>query len=318
MKDLIVQTLNTEDSVYQKSILIGKNLSTGEKVCYTKNPFCKISNADLKKGKINYNSFWLGNMFEKVDKILPKDLISNSRALYKKHIRYNKKKKLPFASKDLFNNIDFRYEIKANLFGSSYAGRYKPDTNTIFICLAYYNWDKLTPEDKLMYKDVLLHELGHFKVSSLRYNEETNVLHCKNGYLKFKFKADVLKSEKDFILINLDESYEKLIIPQEDSILEELSNVAECMEIDPNHKIGYRLYQEIAPVLNQITEGNLIHARYSGGRKSFYKSMKKVIPGENKIIDLFDNISYFMQTPNERLKGKVVDIVKEYAEEKGI
>lgn len=309
---------------------IGKDLNTGKIHYYSKYDrngnysFKNIIEFDIKNTKKSnsylarhlQNCHYIKNK-ESTNKI-PLDINNLSNKVIQKHLMYNKKEKYPLDTL-IKNSKNLTYKYVPGFYLLSpeeYLGSYIPIENIIEIPLNKEKYEKFKIEEKNQLEDVLLHEIGHLKVS-------THLLDLKNKLLKVRTGFYTSHVIIEPILLNNQDIFLKFVESKDlyssgiDRILEEVMNDYECKKIKNNFNITY---PNVGNELNNLCDGRLQKARYyEDGIEELYDSLTRIINSRELVTELLNIINEVSNSSSfqfEKNNNQMIKILTKYKEKK--
>lgn len=298
--------------------VIGQDLKTGEFKQYSFLDFNCVSDdsehfqlVDLKTMPNCLLKTWLSKddmrRFDSTE-LLPEEIKIFLKGFSDEHKKFNSF--MGFSNDDLINNersleTVYREEPSTNHL-TAVKGNYLCPINTIDIQVdRIENGSSLRPAEMELIKNVLLHELGHCKVSNFTVDFKNLVLKSRVGFHVSNFKLNPI------CIVGKDLIFAPKLLPQKSHFiaLEEAFNEYECTFIKSDYSYSYPEYGQI---LNRLSDGTLLEARHFHDSDEYFRVLTRIIPDKNLARIL---LSYMYKSLNETEEinaGKAFTILKKY------
>lgn len=258
---------------------------------------------DLERYSLNYKR-------EYSDR-LPIELKSLLKTLIQRHKKFNLDNSFPIDMLEYNEKyLSIQYDWYLKIFGS--IATYTPLENKIDLNITKDSWKNLGENQKKKYNQVLLHEVGHMKVSRMIIDKTTFQVYTKTGFDTsiYQFQPIFLKNGDIFL------KYDKLkSSTNKYKILEEIINELECMQIDSSYVLAY---PNFGREINELCDGKLLFARYTNGVEEYYDSLNKIINSKDLADELLERILDVdsNEINIESNKTKVLEIINRYKRQK--
>lgn len=252
--------------------------------------------------------FWIeGRELKRYDEVekLPDELKPFVSKYVTLHRNYNIQN--GFSNKELNANIKnleicFSEEPDDKVFEVS--GRYNSPANFISIVINRLQ-DSLTEHQKKLEQDVLLHELGHLKVTKYSLDLVNMKLNGSIGFYNFEYKLQfICQIDDDYIYVGKKQNEIGHTIA-----LEEIFNELECHFIKPNY--GF-CYPEYGIILKELSRGSLVNARHYHDTLEYFRVMKNIIDDENLAQELLDSMFFSLNRSDIEARNKAFTLLKKY------
>lgn len=246
---------------------------------------------------------------------LPDELVELAQNFINKHKEYNINNNYPIQNIDEnVINLSLQYRSNFSLFGDTgFSAIYIPVENIIGLATDKTKWDRLSDDKRDNFKNSLIHEIGHMKVSSCKLDEANNILSVKTGFYWSEIEL------KPIMLENGDIFYKITKIPEEwkncnQKALEEIINDFDCSLAFSSFKGNY---PKLGKRLNDLCNQRLTYARYGSGIEELYTSLQRIIDSRDLADELLEYISdSIFGNDTEMSENKALQLIKKYEENK--
>lgn len=246
---------------------------------------------------------------------LPDELVELTEYFINQHKTYNINNNYSIQNIDEnVINLSLQYKSNFSLFGGTrFSAIYIPVENIIGLATNKTEWHRLSDNERDSFKNSLIHEIGHMKVSNCELNETTNILSVKTGF----YWSDI--ELNPIMLENGDIFYKLTKVPNElkncnQKALEEIINDFDCSLAFSSFNGNY---PKLGKRLNDLCDQKLTYARYGIGIEALYTGLKKIIDSRDLVDELLEYISdsiYGYDTEISEFKS--LQLIKKYEENK--
>ena len=271
---------------------------------------------------INLKDRWLGCPScispQKLNtKNLPHELVNLIPKLVKSHIDYNTRMGYPTdIALHNIKTLKIQYETGRNMYGEpDFIGQYTSVNNIMSLAISADEWKQMSPKKRNYAVSVLLHELGHMKISTAKFNEVDNELTIQIGFSKQVIKVQPISTQEEDTFLKWQSRRDTKVAFSGEYILEEIFNDLECGEIDPNFTPS--LHPQFGLLLDKISDGKLRIARYTIGIEEYYRSLCAVIPSREKANELLSAMyNTVFGHDCKKAKKRALQLLSEYIQTK--
>ena len=310
--------------IYYRMIFgyVGVDLETGEIKYYSfydndnYNPGM-LYEFDINNVKGKYLTGHMKYCYYQREGYLPRQVKNQVDEIIDSHKNYNMKNGYPTTDLDFNkNNLSVKCINILNIFGNSInvgalniSGGYIPVSNIINLKTIGYDCEYIPPNVKLQQTRVLVHEVGHMKVTRCVLDERCNKLLVKTGFYdsEAELRPCLLQNGDVFYIL---QNVPNLDINKEGRALEELINDVDCSIAFPSYNGSY---PKIGNQLNKLCDGKLLMARYENGLDTYYSSLTSIINSENLAIELLGHLSESVYGSEPKSsEEKAMKLIKKY------
>lgn len=246
---------------------------------------------------------------------LPEELVRLTKNFINHHKEYNLNNNYPIQNIDEnVINLSLQHRSNFSLFGGAeFSAIYIPVENIIGLATDKTKWDSLSDDKRDGFKNSLIHEIGHMKVSNCKLDETTNILSVRTGFYWSEIEL------KPIMLENGDIFYRIIKVPEEwkncnQKALEEIINDFDCSLAFSSFN---GKYPKLGKRLNDLCNQKLTYARYGAGIEELYAGLQKIIDSRDLVDELLEYIGdsiYGYDT--EISENKALQLIKRYEENK--
>lgn len=231
------------------------------------------------------------------------------------HKKFNIENGFPTTNLD-FNrkNLSIKSINVLNLFGTNnVCGVYIPVSNVVELINCDCDQECISSEELLQQNSVLIHEIGHMKVTKCDLDEKNNKLLVRIGFYNSEVALEPFELQNGDVFYKIENMPGKSI-NKEGRALEEVINDVECSIIFPSY-IGN--YPKFGKQLNELCDGKLLMARYTNGIDDYYSGLTNIINSEDLATELLGNLSESIYgSEPKRAEEKAMKLIKKYQNEK--
>ncbi len=249
----------------------------------------------------NYKSY------EEESSKLPEDILSLIPEMINKHLAYNEENGFPteFITNNLAN-LSIEYGNNVSLLDGStiFDGAYSAVENAIKIPISKHQWSNYNDFKKKYAEDMLLHEVGHFKVSNHKLDIKNKQLNIRVGFFNLIVNVEPIILANGDVFLKKDD--ENNLDNSKGRILEDVMNDFDCQQVNPDFNL---IYPKVGYILNELCDGRLQLARYyDDGIEELYESLSKIIKSRCMVDELLNSIeennNHMMEILNQYQKVK--------------
>lgn len=246
---------------------------------------------------------------------LPNELVELTKYFINHHKEYNINNNYPIQNIDEnMINLSLQYRSNFSLFDSTeFSAIYIPVENIIELAVNKTKWEKQSDDNHDSFKNSLIHEIGHMKVSNYKLDETTNILSVKTGFYWREIELEPIRLENGDIFYKITKVLEKSKNCNQKA-LEEIINDFDCSLAFSSFN---GKYPKLGKRLNDLCNQKLTYARYGIGIEELYIGLQKIIDSRDLVDELLEYIGgsiYGYDT--EISEKKALKLIKKYEENK--
>lgn len=246
---------------------------------------------------------------------LPDELVAFTKYFINQHKEYNIKNNYSIKNiEENVINLSLQYRSNFSLFGGArFSAIYIPVENIIGLAINKTEWGMLSNDKCDNFKNSLIHEIGHMKVSNYKLDETSNILFVKTGFYWSEIEL------KSIILENGDIFYKIAKVPKEwenrnQKALEEIMNDFDCSLAFSSFNGNY---PKLGKRLNDLCNQKLTYARYGIGIEELYTGLQKIIDSRDLVDELLEYIGDSIYGYDKEIsENKALQLIKKYEENK--